>query len=256
MSKEQRRIFVAGNWKMHKTVSEALALVRELRALVSEVKDKVEVAVAPPFTALHPVFEAIKDSNILLAAQNCHWETSGAFTGEVSAPMLKELGCSYVIVGHSERRQFFGETDATVNKRAQAVVKAGLVPIICIGETLAEREANQTLEVVGRQLKGALAGFSAGDAARFVLAYEPVWAIGTGKTATSAQAQEVHAFIRSQLAALFGAETAEQLRIQYGGSVKPENAAELLAKQDVDGALVGGASLKATDFAAIVKARA
>ena len=256
MSKEHRRIFIAGNWKMNKTVAEATALARDLRGLLSMVREKVEVAIAPPFTALHPVAKAIEGSNIVLAAQNCHWEAAGAYTGEVSAPMLKEVGCGYCIVGHSERRQYFGETDETVNRRTQAVVKAGMLPIVCVGETLAEREAGRTLEVVTRQVKGGLVGFSSAEAASFVLAYEPVWAIGTGKTATSAQAQEVHAHIREQLVGLFGRETAEQMRIQYGGSVKPENAAELLGKPDVDGALVGGASLKAADFAAIVKARA
>jgi len=254
MGNGQRRMFIAGNWKMNKTVGEALTLVRDLRGLVSMVRDRVEIAVAPPFSALHPVAKALDDSNIALAAQNCHWEASGAYTGEVSAPMLKEVGCSYVIVGHSERRQYFGETDETVNKRIQAVVKAGMRPIACVGETLAEREAGRTLEVVTRQVKGALAGFSGAEVAQFVLAYEPVWAIGTGRNATSDQAQEVHAHIRETLTTLVGREAAEQVRIQYGGSVKPDNAAELLGKPDVDGALVGGASLKAVDLAAIVKA--
>ena len=256
MSKEHRRIFITGNWKMNKTASEAQALARELRGMVSMVREKVEIAVAPPFTALAPVAKALEGSNIGLAAQNCHWESAGAYTGEVSAPMLKDAGCAYCIVGHSERRQYFGETDETVNRRAQAVVKAGLVPIVCVGETLAEREAGRTLEVVTRQVKGALLGFSGPEAAAFVLAYEPVWAIGTGKTATSAQAQEIHAHLRELLTGLFSREVAEGMRIQYGGSVKADNAAELLGKSDVDGALVGGASLKAADFAAIVKARA
>ncbi|MBI3184192.1 MAG: triose-phosphate isomerase [Myxococcales bacterium] len=254
MSNPQRRPFIAGNWKMNKTVGEALSLARELRGLVSMVRDRVEMAVAPPFTALHSVARALEGSNIALAAQSCHWEAFGAFTGEVSAPMLKEVGCSYVIIGHSERRQYFGETDETVNRRCQAVLKAGLVPIVCVGETLAEREAGRTLEVVSRQLKGGLAGFSPAELARFVVAYEPVWAIGTGRNATADQAQEVHAHIREQLVAAFGREAAEQVRIQYGGSVKPDNAGSLLSKPDVDGALVGGASLKASDFAAIVKA--
>ncbi|MBX5482598.1 MAG: triose-phosphate isomerase [Myxococcaceae bacterium] len=239
---------------MNKTVGEALSLVRDLRSLVSMVRDRVEVVVAPPFTALHPVGKALEDSNIGLAGQNCHWEPSGAYTGEISAPMLKEAGCTYVILGHSERRQYFGETDETVNRRALSAVKYGLVPILCIGETLKERESNQTLEVVRRQVRGALAGFAAAEVARFVIAYEPVWAIGTGKTATSDQAQEVHAFIREQLVELYDRRTADHVRIQYGGSVKPDNAADLLSKPDVDGALVGGASLKAADFAAIVKA--
>ena len=251
--KSARVKIVAGNWKMNKTVSESLALVRELRDLAGDFGG-VEVVVAPPFTSLHPVMAALDGSPLRLAAQNCHWEKSGAFTGEVAAPMLKELGCTYVIVGHSERRQLFGETDETVNKRSRAVVAAGLLPIVCVGETLEEREAGRTLEVVSRQVQGALARFSAQQVARFVLAYEPVWAIGTGRNATSAQAQEVHAAIRSQLARLYDGETARQVRIQYGGSVKPDNAAELLGQPDVDGALVGGASLKAADFAAIVRA--
>jgi triosephosphate isomerase len=251
---EPRRPIVAGNWKMNKTVGEALTLVRELRGMVSMVRDKVEVVVAPPFTALHAVAKAIEDSNIGLAAQNCFWEPWGAFTGEVSAPMLKEIGCTYVIIGHCERRQIFGETDESVNRRVKAALSSQLLPIICIGETLAQREAGHTLDVVSRQLTAALAGFVASDVARFVIAYEPVWAIGTGRNATSSQAQEVHAHIREQLTGLYGREISERVRIQYGGSVKPDNAADLMAKPDVDGALVGGASLKAADFAAIVKA--
>ncbi|NOK17093.1 triose-phosphate isomerase [Corallococcus carmarthensis] len=249
-----RRKIVAGNWKMNKTVPEALALVRELRGAVAALGDKVEVAIAPPFVALQPLHVALEGAPLQLAAQNCHWESSGAFTGEISAPMLAELGCAYVIVGHSERRQFFGETDATVNKRAKAVKAAGMTPIVCVGETLAERESNQTLAVVERQVRGALEGFSGADVATFVMAYEPVWAIGTGRTATTAQAQEVHAAIRGLLARLYDEGTAGRVRIQYGGSVKPDNAAELLGQPDVDGALVGGASLKAADFVAIVKA--
>lgn len=249
-----RRRFIAGNWKMHKTGAEALALVRDLRGQVSMLRDKVEVAVAPPFTALAAVAKALEDSNVAVAAQNCHHENQGAFTGEVSAPMLKDAGCSWVILGHSERRQYFGETDEGVNKKIASVLKAGLLPIVCVGETLAEREAGRTLEVVAKQLSGALQGFMAADGARFVIAYEPVWAIGTGKTATSRQAQEVHAHIRGQLSGLWSAEVASQVRIQYGGSVKADNAAELLSQPDIDGALVGGASLKVADFVAIVKA--
>ena len=252
---EGRRCFIAGNWKMNKTVAESLALVRELRGAVSMVRDRVEVAIAPPFTALQAVAKALEDSNIVLAGQNCHFEGSGAFTGEVSAPMLKEVGCSWVILGHSERRQFFGETDEGVNKRIDAVLKASMLPIVCVGETLAEREGGKTLEVVSRQVKGCLAGYSAEQGKAFVVAYEPVWAIGTGKTATSRQAQEVHAHIRTLLKELWGAPVADQVRIQYGGSVKADNAAELLAMPDIDGALVGGASLKVADFAAIVKAK-
>ena len=251
-----RRCFIAGNWKMNKSVGEALTLVRELRNAISVVRDRVEVAIAPPFTALHPVGKALEDSNIALAAQNCHASESGAFTGEVSAPMLAELGAKYVILGHSERRQLFGETDAGVNRKTAAVLKAGMLPIVCVGETLEERDGGKTLSVVETQVKGCLAGFDAKQGASFVIAYEPVWAIGTGKTATTRQAQEVHAHIRGLLTGLWGKEAAEQVRIQYGGSVKPENAAELLSQPDIDGALVGGASLKAADFAAIVKAKA
>lgn len=252
--RRDRRPVIAGNWKMNKTVGEAQALVRELRNSLAIVRDQVEIVLAPPFTALHPVAHAIEESNLHLAAQNCHWEPSGAFTGEVSAPMLKEVGCTYVIIGHSERRQFFGETDETVNRRAKAVIAAGTRPIVCVGETLAEREANRTLEIVSRQLKGGLEGLDGNLIRSSIIAYEPVWAIGTGRTATSAQAQEVHAHIREWLTQAFGREAAAHCRIQYGGSVKPENAKELLDKPDVDGALVGGASLKAADFAAIVKA--
>jgi triosephosphate isomerase len=256
LGQPHRRLFIVGNWKMNKSIAEATALVRDLRGMVSVVRDRVEIGVAPPFTALHAVAKALEGSNIVVAGQNCHWEVAGAYTGEVSAPMLKEAGCEYVIVGHSERRQYFGETDETVNRRAQAVLKAAMLPIVCVGETLAEREGGRTLEIVKRQVTGGLAGFGASDVARFVIAYEPVWAIGTGRNATSSQAEEVHASIREHLTTLFGREAAEQVRIQYGGSMKPDNAAELLGQPDVDGGLVGGASLKAADFAAIVKAKA
>ena len=250
-----RRCFVCGNWKMNKTATDAAALLRELRGHVSMVRDRVEIAVAPPFTALAAAAKAVEGSNIALAAQNCHAEGAGAFTGEISAEMLKDLGVSYVILGHSERRQLFGETDDGVNKKIHAVLKVGMLPIVCVGETLQEREGGRTLDVVSSQVRGALKGFSAADGARFVVAYEPVWAIGTGKTATSRQAQEVHAHIRGLLNELWGGDTAGQVRIQYGGSVKPDNAAELLGQADIDGALVGGASLKAADFAGIIKAK-
>ena len=251
---QARRKLIAGNWKMNKTLAEASALVRELKGLVAGLPaDRVELAVAPPFVALQSVARELEGTAVKLAGQNCHWEASGAFTGEVSAGMLRDVGCAYVILGHSERRQYFGETDETVNKRARAVVGAGLTPILCVGELLAEREGNRTLEVVERQVAGALKGFGAAEVAGFVLAYEPVWAIGTGRTATSAQAQEVHRAIREQLGRLYDRDTAERVRIQYGGSVKADNAAELLGQPDVDGALVGGASLKAGDFAAIAK---
>ncbi len=251
---QARRKVIAGNWKMNKTLSEASALVRELKGLVAGLPaDRVELAVAPPFVALQAVARELEGSAVKLAGQNCHWEPSGAYTGEVSAAMLRDVGCTYVILGHSERRQYFGETDETVNKRARAVVGAKLTPILCVGETLAERDAERTLAVVERQVAGALQGFTAAEVADFVLAYEPVWAIGTGRTATSAQAQTVHRAIREQLGRLYDRDTAERVRIQYGGSVKPDNAAELLWQPDVDGALVGGASLKAGDFAAIAK---
>ena len=244
-----RRKFVCGNWKMHKTSSEAVALVRELR---QRLNTQAQVAVAPPFTALAKVKEALVGSPIQLFGQNCHWEKQGAFTGEVSAPMLAELGCDGVILGHSERRQLFGETDESVSRKLKAALEAQLHPIVCVGETLQEREATRTWEVVSRQVRGAFAGLGADAIGRCTIAYEPVWAIGTGKTATTAQAQEVHGLIRGLLRELAGAAVAEAVRIQYGGSVKPENAAELLSQPDIDGALVGGASLKAEDFARIV----
>jgi triosephosphate isomerase len=245
-----RTKFVCGNWKMHKTAGEAVALVRELADGLGA-SPGVQVAVAPPFTALRPVAEALRGTAIELAAQDVHWEAQGAFTGEVSAPMLADAGCHHVLVGHSERRQLFGETDETVRKKVGALLAAGLRPIVCVGETLAEREANRTLEVVDRQVRRGLAGL-ASEVAAVTIAYEPVWAIGTGRTATSAQAQEVHAAIRKILRELAGS-LGDAIRIQYGGSVKPENARELMSQPDVDGALVGGASLKAKDFLAIVK---
>jgi triosephosphate isomerase len=252
VSSQGRKHFIAGNWKMNKTVAESLAFGQELR--VASLPAHVELAVAPPFPSLQPLAKQLEGSPVRVAAQNCHWEVSGAFTGEVSAGMCKEAGCQYVIVGHSERRQYFGETDATVNKRARAVIRAGMWPIVCVGETLAEREAGKTFEVISRQLAGGLVELRPEEMAELVLAYEPVWAIGTGRNATSVQAQEVHAHIREQLTRTFGREAAERTRIQYGGSVKPENAAELLAQPDVDGALVGGASLKVSDFLAIARA--
>ncbi len=245
-----RKKFVCGNWKMHKTAGEARDLVRALAPLVQG--SPVQVAVAPPFTALHPVAQAARGTGIEVAAQDVYWEKQGAFTGEVSAPMLAEAGCQHGIVGHSERRQLFGETDDTVRRKVVALLAAGVRPIVCVGETLQEREANRTLEVVERQVRQGLAGVSTEDLGKITIAYEPVWAIGTGRTATSAQAQEVHLAIRNLLREI-GAPVADAIRIQYGGSVKPENAAELMAQPDVDGALVGGASLKAQDFVAIVK---
>jgi triosephosphate isomerase len=247
-----RTKFVCGNWKMHKTVAEAVALVKELAGGLAEVSGQVQVAVAPPFTAIHAVAQAAAGTAIEVSGQDVYWEVQGAFTGEVAAPMLAEAGCRHGIVGHSERRQFFGETDETVRKKVGALLAAGLRPIMCVGETLAEREAGRMLEVVDRQVRRGLAGLTAEMLASITVAYEPVWAIGTGKTATTAQAQEVHAAIRAILRDLGGA-VADQIRIQYGGSVKPDNAKELMSQPDVDGALVGGASLKAKDFLAIVK---
>lgn len=248
-----RKAFICGNWKMHRTTGETIALVRELRAKLNE-SAHVEVAIAPPFTALAAAKQALVGSHLRLAAQNCAWEKQGAFTGEVSAAMLKDVGCDVVILGHSERRQLFGETDALVNRRARAALDEGLTPIVCVGETLQQREAARTLEVVAAQVRESLAAFSGRDLEATVVAYEPVWAIGTGKVATPAQVQEVHHAIRGWLAELGGKAAADKVRLQYGGSVKADNAAELLALPDVDGALVGGASLKADEFARIVAA--
>jgi triosephosphate isomerase len=242
---------IAGNWKLFKTIAEATAMVNELKPLVAGTTN-VEIVVAPVFTALSRTAEALAGSNVRLAAQDCYWEEEGAFTGEVAPKLLADAGCSHVIIGHSERRQYFDETDATVNKKAKAALAAGLTAIVCVGETLAEREADRTFAVIETQLKGGLDGFSADQLARTVIAYEPVWAIGTGKTASDAQAQEVHAFIRSLVVKLFGQACADAIRILYGGSVKSDNVKGLMAQPDIDGALVGGASLKADSFAAIV----
>ncbi len=243
---------IAGNWKMHNTIAEARDLVRDLKENVAAVQD-VEIIVAPVFTALAPVAREIEGSNIALSSQNVYWEEKGAFTGEVAPGLLKDAGCTHAIIGHSERRQYFGETDETVNKRVKAALAAGLTPIMCVGETLEEREAGKTLEVVERQIRGGLEGLSAVDIAKGIIAYEPVWAIGTGKTATPQQAEEVHAMIRKLIADIADAGVAEGVRILYGGSVKPENVDELMAQPDIDGALVGGASLKSDSFTRIVK---
>lgn len=243
---------IAGNWKMHCTRPEAQALVAALTPLILDAPGR-EIIVAPPFTALDVVARAIAGTPIRLAAQNLHWEAKGAFTGEVSATMLSEVGCSAVIVGHSERRQYFGETDETVNRRIRAALDGGLMPIVCVGETLAERDGGETAAVIERQIRGAWSGSNAGAIASCVVAYEPVWAIGTGRTATPAQAEEVHALIRRLAASLASPDVAEGLRILYGGSVKPDNVDSLMAEADVDGALVGGASLQAEDFARIVR---
>jgi triosephosphate isomerase len=244
---------VVGNWKLQNNVAEALALATEVKNAVAQLRD-VEVGIAPVFTALYPVGKRLEDSKVRLCAQNVFWEDKGAWTGEVSAPLLADVGVSYVIVGHSERRQHFGELDAAVGLRARAVLRAGLSAIVCVGETDKERDANETFGRVTAQLEGALAPLSAADAAKIVIAYEPVWAIGTGRTATPAQAQEVHAFIRKRLEERWSPAVAGAVRIQYGGSVKPENAAELMSQPDIDGALVGGASLKAESFVAIARA--
>jgi triosephosphate isomerase len=244
---------ICGNWKLHKTIAESVELATAIKNAVGPLRD-VEVAVAPVFTALHAVAKRLEGSAVALAAQNCFWEDSGAWTGEVSAPLLKDVGCKYVIIAHSERRQHFGETDAAANLKVRAALRHGLDPILCVGETLAERDAGEAFHVVGRHLDGGLIEVTPKDAERLVIAYEPVWAIGTGRTATPQQAQEVHAFIRGKLAERFG-EVAQRIRIQYGGSVKPDNAALLMDQPDIDGALVGGASLKADDFLKIVKYR-
>lgn len=242
---------IAGNWKLFKTIGEATSLVNDLKPLVAGAKG-VEIVVAPVFTALSRVADAAAGSNIRVAGQDCYWEEEGAFTGEVAPKLLKDAGCSHVIIGHSERRQYFGETDETVNKKTKAAIGAGLAAIVCVGETLAEREADKTFAVIEKQITGALAGVSADILTKIVIAYEPVWAIGTGKTASDAQAQEVHAFIRGLVAKMFGQAVADAIRILYGGSVKPDNVKGLMAQADIDGALVGGASLKADSFAAIV----
>ena len=246
-----RTPLVAGNWKMFKTVAEAVAFAKEFKALVKDVQG-VDIVLAPAFTAVHAVAEAVRATNVAVAAQDVYWEKEGAFTGEVSAAMVREAGAEYVIVGHSERRRLFADTDVAVNRKLRAALGADLTPIMCIGETLEEREANATLTVLDRQLKDGLDGLAPAQVADLVIAYEPVWAIGTGRNATAAQAQDAHAHVRGRLRQWFGAETAEKTRILYGGSVKPDNIAELLREADVDGALVGGASLDVKSFGEIV----
>ncbi len=249
-----RTPFVVGNWKLNKTISEALALVTELKNQLGAVKG-VAVGVAPPFTSLSAVAKRLEGSPIATCAQDCYWENSGAFTGSLSAPLLADAGCTWAIVGHSERRQLFGDTNESVGRKARAALAGNLGVIVCVGELLAERDGGRTLDVVDGQLAGGLEGIDAATAAkRVVIAYEPVWAIGTGRTATPAQAQEVHAHIRKRLVDRFGAATAAAIRLQYGGSVKASNAEALMSEADIDGALVGGASLEAADFVAIVKA--
>jgi triosephosphate isomerase len=247
-----RKLIIAGNWKMNKTVAEALDLVSDLKLELANIKE-VDIVVCPPYTALSEVSKAILDSNLRLGAQNMSEHNFGAYTGEIAAGMLKEFSTRYVIVGHSERRQYQKESDELISKKALAVHAASLKPIVCIGETLAEREGGKTREVLETQARGSLAGLGKEQIVETVVAYEPVWAIGTGKTATTAQAQEAHAFIRGVLAAMFDETVARRVRIQYGGSVKPSNARELMSQPDVDGALVGGASLEARSFADIIK---
>jgi len=246
-----RRPVIAGNWKMYKTREETRAFFDAFKPLVSDTRH-CDIVVAPPFTGLDTAVEAARGTAIGIAAQNLHWEKEGAFTGEISARMLVEAGCKGVIIGHSERRQYFGETDESVNKKTRAALVAGLTPIVCIGETLAEREGNQTQTVLKRQFDGGMAALTAGDFSRILIAYEPVWAIGTGRTATPEIAAESHRYIRELAQRGFGAEQASAVRILYGGSVKPDNIKGLMAQAEIDGALVGGASLDAKSFASIV----
>lgn len=252
--KAVRKAIIAGNWKMNKTRPEAKELLEAIKPLVANAEGKVEVIACVPFTNLETAINATAGSNVKIGAENVHFEKSGAFTGEISADMLVELGVEYVVIGHSERRQYFGETDETVNKRTKAALAAGLKPIVCVGELLWERECNITEEVIARQVKLDFFGVSAEDVKKSVIAYEPVWAIGTGKTATADQAEEVCAFIRATLAKIYDEATAEAVTIQYGGSMNAKNCAELLSKENVDGGLIGGASLKAADFNTIVQA--
>jgi triosephosphate isomerase len=246
-----RTPFIAGNWKMYKTVAETVKYVKEFRVMVKDVIG-VEIVIAPPFTALHAAAEAARNSNVGVAAQNLYWEREGAFTGEISATMIAEAGAEYVIIGHSERRTLFGETDASVNRKVAAAFAGGLTPIVCIGETLDQRERNETFAVLDRQIKEGLDGITSAQVVQLVIAYEPVWAIGTGRNATPAQAAEAHGHIRKRLQNWFGANAAELCRVIYGGSVKSENIGDLASQPDVDGALVGGASLDVKAFYGIV----
>lgn len=246
-----RRPLIAGNWKMNLTRAECVALAKSIVSRATSAAD-AEIAICPPFVYLDAVSQVVAGSTVGLGAQDCYHESFGAFTGEICVAQLADVGCRYVILGHSERRRILGETNVEVNRKARAALAAGLTPIVCVGETLAEREANQTRDVVQEQLAGSLAGLSTDQAAKVVIAYEPVWAIGTGKVATPAQAEEVHADLRKMLETRYDSQLAASVRIQYGGSVKPDNAAELLAQPNIDGALVGGASLKADSFLGIV----
>ena len=252
MNKALRKAVIAGNWKMNKTRPEAKALIEELKPLVADAG--CDVVICVPYTNLETALELTKGTDIGVGAENCHWAKSGAFTGEISADMLAEMGVQYVVIGHSERRQYFGETDVTVNKRVRAALDAGLTVILCVGELLEQREQGVTEEIVGMQTKIALQGVSEKELKMIIIAYEPVWAIGTGKTATADQADEVNGCIRGVIAKLYGKAAADAVTVQYGGSMNAGNAEELLNKEHVDGGLIGGASLKAPDFAAIVKA--
>lgn len=247
-----RRIIIAGNWKLYKNISEAIELSNGLNRQLCGI-DNLDIVICPVFTGLYSVSEVITGSNIHLGAQDVYWQLQGAFTGEVSALMLKDAGCEYVIIGHSERRQYFSETNETVNKKLKAAVKEGLIPIVCVGETLSQREENKTLDVIKEQIQQCFEGVILEQADRLVVAYEPIWAIGTGRNATAAQAQQVHGYIRSLLAGIYNEALAAGIRIQYGGSVKPENIKELIQQPDIDGALVGGASLSIDSFSRIVK---
>jgi len=247
-----RKIIIAGNWKMNKTLSESIELSNLIKRSLYDMTE-IEVVLCPPYTSLADVSEVIRDSAVKLGAQDVHWEKEGAFTGEVSCSMLKSVGCEYVIIGHSERRQFFGETNETVNKKAKAALAAGLKPIVCVGEKLEERKSGKTFDVVKDHVENSLAGLSKDEMLKVVIAYEPVWAIGTGVNATKEQAEEVYAYIRQLLKKMYDDGIAKSVRIQYGGSVKPDNISQLIGQEDVDGALVGGASLKADSFIEIVK---
>lgn len=247
-----RKKIIAGNWKMNTTLNEAIELAKDIVERVKGIED-VDIVICPPYTNLYPVYQIIKDTNVKLGAQDLHWEDKGAYTGKISADMLLSVGVEYVIIGHSEQRTYFGETDETVNKKVKKALQKGLKPIVCVGETLEEREAGKTKEVVKTQVLGAFKDLSKEEVLKNIIAYEPVWAIGTGRNATPEQADEVHAFIREVLADLYDDEVAQKIRIQYGGSMKPENAKALLEKENIDGGLIGGASLKGESFYKIIK---